>query len=369
MGVYKRPRKPKKGEKQYWYIRYLIPTNERKPNGKIRYIDKSEAIGPCGQVTKSMAEIVLADRLKKIHQGKLDELIVEIPTLKEFSEEHLEYLKKVKLIRSYRRSRECINHFLRAFPHKRLNEIHAEDIDSYKAARLREGVKLGTVARELRVLKHLFNRAIKNRKLFGDNPVTKSGIPNVNDQKERILKPDEEERLLASIRSIDLYHAVQLAITTGMREMEILGHEFSWVNWESRYTEIPQTNTKSGEKRKIRLKTIAYQILLERRKLHPTSKYVFPSDSTTGHLMSVKTSWRAACRRAGIYDLRFHDLRHTAATRMLEKGIPLQSVAKILGHSSTRTTERYGHPDDSVDMGLEVLDGYSQKVGQKLEQL
>jgi integrase len=62
-----------------------------------------------------------------------------------------------------------------------------------------------------------------------------------------------------------------------------------------------------------------------------------------------------ACRRAGIKGLRFHDLRHTTATRMLENGASIVDVSKILGHSDLKTTMRYAHPDESLKKAVENL--------------
>jgi len=62
-----------------------------------------------------------------------------------------------------------------------------------------------------------------------------------------------------------------------------------------------------------------------------------------------------ACKRADIKGLRFHDLRHTAATRMIEKGANIVAVSKILGHSDIQTTMRYAHPDDTLKDAVEML--------------
>jgi len=73
------------------------------------------------------------------------------------------------------------------------------------------------------------------------------------------------------------------------------------------------------------------------------------------NINNVKRSFKTACKKAGIDNLRFHDLRHTAATRLVESGIPLHTVAKLLGNSSVRTTERYSHPEDSLREAVERL--------------
>ena len=85
-------------------------------------------------------------------------------------------------------------------------------------------------------------------------------------------------------------------------------------------------------------------------------EYVFPSEgSESGHMEGVKRSFMSACKKAGILGLRFHDLRHTAATRMVENGANIVAVSKILGHSDIKITMRYAHPDDSLKEAVESL--------------
>jgi len=68
-----------------------------------------------------------------------------------------------------------------------------------------------------------------------------------------------------------------------------------------------------------------------------------------------------ACKNTNIQDLRFHDLKHTAITRMVEAGVPLHAVAKLLGHSTVRVTKRYSHPEDTVRDAANKLCDYSVK--------
>lgn len=90
------------------------------------------------------------------------------------------------------------------------------------------------------------------------------------------------------------------------------------------------------------------------------SEYVFPSPKTGRKLYDVKRSFRRAVRKAGIKDFRFHDLRHTAATRMADAGADAFTLMKILGHSDIRMTSRYTHATDvAVRRAVENLDGKS----------
>jgi len=80
------------------------------------------------------------------------------------------------------------------------------------------------------------------------------------------------------------------------------------------------------------------------RKVRHESDYVFCNPKTKERMADVKTAFKTACRRAKIRDLRFHDLRHTAATYMVTGGIDLVTVSEILGHADIKMTMRYAHP-------------------------
>ena len=91
------------------------------------------------------------------------------------------------------------------------------------------------------------------------------------------------------------------------------------------------------------------------------SNYVFLSSKGSPYKRhdSLKQSFTGVYRRAKIKGLRFHDLRHTAATRMIESGASIVAVSKILGHADLKTTMRYAHPEDSLKDALEALSTYN----------
>lgn len=321
--------------------------------------NKRKALGKKGVITKTMAREMLKRIEQKVKLGQYDMLDAVIPTLRDYGKEYLDYQKNVKQIRSYVRTRVCIGHFTRCFGDIKLSDITAVDIDVYKQRRLSEGVKQNTIARELVVVRNLFYHAFKRNKFFGKNPVTESGLPYVNDKKERVLTTVEEIRLIQASPKY-LKDAIQIALNTGMRKGEILGLRWNWIDFDEDLILLPQTNTKSQESRKVPMNLIVRKILLERKLMSGGSSFVFPNEeSKTGHLYWLNRSFKTACKKAQIEGLRFHDLRHTAATRLVESGIPLHAVAKLLGHSTVKITERYSHPEESVRRGTDILANFS----------
>jgi len=217
-------------------------------------------------------------------------------------------------------------------------------IEKYRAKRLKKGVSKSTVNREASIMKKMFNLAI-DWNVAEENPVQKVKLFSEKDtMKERILTEKEEAVLLAR-SSCYLKSILITALNTGMRRGEILNLKWSQVNMEKRCLRVEQT--KSGKNRMIPINGYLYRELLKVKSLNGKSEYVFPNPKTGRPFTEVKKSFKNACKRAGIHDLRFHDLRHTFATRLIESGVDLITVRDLLGHFSVRVTQRYTHSNQN----------------------
>ena len=130
----------------------------------------------------------------------------------------------------------------------------------------------------------------------------------------------------------------------------------SSIDFGNRYIELLQT--KSGKARKI---PISDKLMIELYKLkeQKLSEYVFTNPYTRTKYVSIHKGFGEVLKKANIKNFRFHDLRHTAATRMTEMGIDLAVVQEILGHSDVKTTMRYAHPVPERKLkAIEVLNSY-----------
>lgn len=146
-----------------------------------------------------------------------------------------------------------------------------------------------------------------------------------------------------------------MALYTGMRRGEIFNLKWFDVDFNRGLIQIRES--KSGKKRVVPI-NVTIKMLLD--DLKPKSEYVFPSPKTGGKLDNIKRSFRRAVTEAGIEDFRFHDLRHTAATRMADAGADTFTLMKILGHSDIRMTARYAHATDAaLRRAVENLDANS----------
>lgn len=133
-----------------------------------------------------------------------------------------------------------------------------------------------------------------------------------------------------------------------MRKNEILSLTWTNVDLENNTLTIEASNTKSKKLKRIPINSKLRNVLIEQKLRTGINEYVFlnPNGKPYHRCDSLKRCFEGACRRAGIKGLRFHDLRHTAATRMVEKGANIAAVRRVLGHADINTTMRYVHPDD-----------------------
>lgn len=322
------------------------------------------SIGKKPSMTKTIARDILTGIERKVKLGQHDMLKAKIPLMRDFAKEYLAYQRDVKQKRSWDRDELCLAHIVAFFGNRKLSDIKPKDIDDYKESRLKK-VKPGTVDRELQVLRHLFNLAHRWNNFFGKNPVSDSGLLHVNNQKERILTYEEEDRLLISSPE-HLRNIIICALHTGMRKGEIISLKWGNVDLENNFITVAKENSKSKKSRRIPVNSVLRKLLLELRLKSAGSECVFLNSEGTPYTRhdSLNRSFKNALDKAGIRGLRFHDLRHTAGTRLGEKNIPVQAINKLLGHADIRTTMRYVHPEDSLRDAVEILT-YSEPNGHR----
>jgi len=141
---------------------------------------------------------------------------------------------------------------------------------------------------------------------------------------------------------------------TAMRRAEILSLKWGQVDLGKRAIRVERT--KSGKPRIIPINSILLVELSRLKQANGKSEHVFLDPASGKPMKDVKTAFRSACRRAGIRDVRFHDLRHSAASRMVEAGVDLVTGSKILGHSTIQMTMRYAHPTpENMRRAVETL--------------
>ena len=265
------------------------------------------------------------------------------PTLAQLvSERYLPHAKATK--RSWR-SDEIISriHILPALGHLTLDQIDSERIAELINVMRANGYASGTTNRVLVLLRYIFNLARKwNVPGVGANPTGGlSMAPEVH--RQRFLTTEETRRLIAAIdeeQNQVAAKAIKLLLLTGGRRSEITQAKWEHVDWQRRTLLVPVS--KSGKPRTITLNGAAIELLQSVPRLQ-SSDYIFPSPYSGHPFASLFYSWDRIRRRAGLVDVRLHDLRHSFASFLVNQGVSLYVVQGLLGHSQIRMTQRYAH--------------------------
>lgn len=212
-------------------------------------------------------------------------------------------------------------------------------IATFRDERLKQ-VSPGTVIRELAYLSAIINHARNEWGINIANPVTPVRRPSAPQGRNRVLSIDEEARLLAALaptgrRNGWMLPATILSLETAMRRGELLQLKWSNVDLEARTAHLPMT--KNGWARTVPLSSKAVNVLRELPR--SIDGAVIPLKPLTLH-----AAFRRACLRAGIANFHWHDLRHTAITRLAEKLPNVIELAAVSGHRNLGMLKRYYHP-------------------------
>ena len=223
-----------------------------------------------------------------------------------------------------------------------LDELDKKTLASFVGIRKRSGITDATIRRDLALLSSVCAMAVRWDWL-GTNPVTAFSKRTLKESRARTrFLTREEFRRLHDCASRDLKPILIVAVETGMRKEELLSVTLDVIDFRRR--EIHLTNTKTSSPRRIPLSAKAMETICERLedRDRPRSRYLFCKADGT-RLGSVKTAFNGACRRAGIADFRFHDLRHTFASWFVQDGGDLYRLSRILGHTTLQMSSRYSH--------------------------
>lgn len=212
-----------------------------------------------------------------------------------------------------------------------------------------------TVVRYLSALSHAFTVAVNEWEWIEDNPVRRVRKPKEPRGRVRFLSDDvvsedgtitygERERLLKACALSPnkvLYTIVVLALSTGMRQSEIMN--LRWADTDLKQARIILHDTKNGERRVVPLYGHALDQLKQLSKVRSLkTDLLFPGKKLTSPVF-IRTPWKNAVESAGIEDFRFHDLRHSAASYLAMNGASMVEIADVLGHKTLSMVKRYAH--------------------------
>ncbi len=228
--------------------------------------------------------------------------------------------------------------------HHPLLSLKPVHVVAYRDARLAEKRAVSTVIRELAVLKHIVNLAVKEWGWLDVNPIASVVMPRGAIKRTRWLTDAEETCLLGHCLPW-LAQIVRFNLQTGLRLSELLDLEWNNIYMQDRYLTI--LKSKNGEPRGIPLSDVAMGILqiiqdASGSMIHTGRVFRGPRDIPVT-VNELQYAFRQAIRQAGLVDLHWHDLRHTFCTRLARNGIDLYRIQILAGHKSPAMTQRYAH--------------------------
>ncbi len=349
----------------YWYDFRFAGTRIRESSGLTSKTAAREAENKRREDLRTGAAGIRRTKAKMFRAAAEDYLILKKPSLAESS---------------LRIEKTSVDRLLPVFGGHLVSDIEARDIAKYQQDRMKEGAAGGTINLEVATLRAILRRNGQWARLQPDV----RQLPE-RDDVGKALDSAEESRLLkacAESRSRALHPAVVLALNTGLRSNELTSLLWNQIDFEKRFLIVGKSKTEAGTGRRIPLNETALATLRfwaanfpDRQPNHfvfPSEKYgeggaVYSSDPERP-IGRLKVAWEAAKRRTVDEEneipavvCRWHDLRHTFLTRLLENGTAFPMISAIMGWSpatTARMAKRYGHVSvEAMRSAVDALEG------------
>lgn len=304
-------------------------------------------VGSLNKTVAKQQEAILRTQLLSGQISSPSMVRAETITFAQWAEQYLD-LEQVKKLKSYRMRRDVVRNLVEFFQHKPLGAITAEDVRKYRQQRVGpKGWRLAiqTINHDHTALIHMLNVAKSPQfGLIRDNPAVYVPKPNPQNERDRIARGEEWKRLLEA-SALHLQRILIVLYTLGPRRGELL--QLEWTSVDMQRREFTLRHTKNGESRTVPMTPEVYRVFTElwqERRLDTQRVFLYKGRP----VRDVKTAFDKACRRAGITNLRLHDLRHTASTNLRRAGVDATTAMKIVGHKSERMHRRYNtvEPED-----------------------
>lgn len=249
------------------------------------------------------------------------------------------------------------SHLVPVFGRFKLTDISNERIEHYKSMKMKQGLSAKTINNHLTVLRRCLNSAIDWGEL--------QRLPRVQLLKTKpsafqFLTKIQVEQLIAAA-PVGLWRAmIVTALRTGLRFSELVGLEWTDINWEAGVLCVQRSNVRGNidapKNNRIRYVPLIPEVIAELKMLPTNSSRVFSFD---GRVVSYNTAWehlKKICEASGLPHTSWHDLRHTFASQLAAAGAPIRAVQDLMGHSTIEMTMRYSHlNNESLRAAVDLL--------------
>lgn len=333
------------GDGGTWYIKYRAPLPGTYPTGispPTRQV--KERLPNCRN--RSQAEGVLMARKAAVFEGTFRQKRKAEPnTLGSFAPKFLETKRHLRTVAKYRQ--QLNQHLVPFFGSKPIEAIGSQDCLGYYNMRLDTDACISTVNGEMACLKSLFSEA-QRAGVLHTNPVKGIKLINPNNVRDRILSSEETARLFSAVDRSEgfirpLFHVL---FHTGMRLGEALALEWSDIEFE--HHRIIIRRSKSGEGRKVPLRSLLADEVVRWKPNARSSRWVFPARyETAAPMQSIRKAWLGMVKEAEVSDLRPHDLRHNFTSVLQARGVADSIIMSITGHKTHVMLHRYSHSADT----------------------
>jgi integrase len=247
------------------------------------------------------------------------------------------------------------------FGHLQLNKITRHAVQQFHNELQESGLSPATCDHHLKLIRQALNLAV-DWDLLEANPVSKIKLFNIDNREERLMSDEDLQRLIAVLdndRNRTAALAVKFLLLSSLRVSEALQARWSDLSPDRHTLTLPASN-KSKRRRAVPLSDAAIAVL-DQLGTEGNSEWLFVSNRSGNRLTTINKAWQRIRQEADLPQTRLHDLRHQAASHMLNSGYSLYVVQQVLGHSDPSVTQRYAH------LSTETLQGAANSVGTYLE--
>ncbi len=327
--------------------------------------ERQMRIGPSSIVSlrlaRRKAKQIVAEALLGPDPARRRRELRLVPTLKRFVGER--YLPFIQTYKSSWQTDETVHriHVLPRLGSLALDEIKVDAVADLINELRKAGYAAGTINRAIVILRYIYNLAAR-WKVPGASENPASGLtagPEV--QRNRFLTEVEARALISSIEVDEnrtAANCIMLLLLTGARRNEITFAKWDAVDLKRK--KLLVSKSKSGKPRAVALNPVALELITAIPKV-PNCPWIFPSPVTGKPSASLFFPWSRIRKRAKLEDLRLHDLRHSFASFLANRGVQLYVIQRLLGHLHPKTTQRYAHL--TADTLMDAADLVQDAIG------